>query len=102
MTNVMVGRRQMARMAGLGAGGAVLGGMSLHTHKAEAAAEQAELIRKADATIQEAQHDPQFGNAKELFQQAKAIMVVPQLVKGGFIFGGEGGNGILLARRGGG
>src|SRR5260370_7452414 len=27
-------------------------------------------------------------------------MVVPQLVKGGFFFGGEGGNGILLARHG--
>jgi lipid-binding SYLF domain-containing protein len=100
MTNVMVGRRHMARLAGLGAGAAVLGGMSLTSWEAEAAADQAELIRRADATIQEAQHDAQFGNSKELFQRAKAIMVVPQLVKGGFVFGGEGGNGILLARRG--
>jgi lipid-binding SYLF domain-containing protein len=100
MNNFAVGRRQIARIAGLGAGAAVFGGMSLTSLKAEAAAEQAELIRRSNATIEEAQHDAQFGNSAELFQRARAVMVVPQLVKAGFFFGGEGGNGVLLARRG--
>jgi len=100
MTNLTISRRRVARLAGHGAAVAALGGLALHTRSAQAAADQAELIRRANATMQEAQHDPQFGNSAELFQNAKAVMVVPQLVKGGFFFGGEGGNGILLARRG--
>jgi lipid-binding SYLF domain-containing protein len=88
----------MTRMAGLGAGVAAFGGMTLHTVAARAAAEQAELIRRANATMEGSMHDPQFGNSNELFQTCKAVMVVPQLVKGGFFFGGEGGNGVLLAR----
>jgi lipid-binding SYLF domain-containing protein len=100
MNDFLIGRRKMTRMAGLGAGAAVLGGMTLSSMKAEAAADQEELIRRANATIQEAQHDQQFGNSRQLFQTAKAVMVVPQLVKAGFFVGGEGGNGILLGRRG--
>jgi SH3 domain-containing YSC84-like protein 1 len=97
MRNPMINRRQMGRMVGLGAGAAVLGGMTLHSIAAQAAAEQAELIRRANISMQEAMHDPQFGNSHDLFQTAKAVMVVPELVKGGFFFGGEGGNGILMA-----
>lgn len=97
MNGFMVGRRQIAR---IGAGAAVFGGMSLSALKAQAAAEQAELIRRANATMEDAEHDPQFGNSRELFGRARAIMVVPQLVKAGFVFGGSGGNGILLARHG--
>ena len=100
MGDVTISRRHFARSAGVAAGAVVLSGTTLAAFKARAAAEQAELIRRADATMAEAQHDPQFGNAAELFQTAKAVFVVPQLVKGGFFVGGEGGNGILLARTG--
>jgi len=93
MENAALGRRQIARIAGA----AVFGGMTLGTVAAQAAAEQADLIRRANATMQDAMNDAQFGNAAQLFQRARAVLVVPQLVKGGFFFGGEGGNGILLA-----
>jgi lipid-binding SYLF domain-containing protein len=83
---------------GLGAGAAVFGGMTLSTVAAQAAAEQADLIRRANVVMDESMHDPEFGTAPQLFQTCKAVMVVPQLVKGGFFFGGEGGNGVLLAR----
>lgn len=54
------------------------------------------LLTRANATLEEARHDRQFGNSADLFKRARAIMVVPQLVKGGFFIGGEGGNGVLL------
>ena len=31
-------------------------------------------------------------------KSARAVMVIPQLIKGGFFVGGEGGNGVLLTR----
>lgn len=63
---------------------------------AMAATEQQALVERARATLDAARHDPQFGNAGDLFRRARAVMVVPQLVKGGFFVGGEGGNAVLL------
>jgi lipid-binding SYLF domain-containing protein len=37
-----------------------------------------------------------------MLRDAKAIYIVPKLIKGGFIFGAEGGDGVLLRRTGGG
>jgi lipid-binding SYLF domain-containing protein len=65
---------------------------------ARAATEQQELVARAHTTLESARHDPQFGSAADFFSRARAIMVVPQLVKGGFFIGGEGGNGVLLQR----
>jgi lipid-binding SYLF domain-containing protein len=56
------------------------------------------LLDQAHAVIEDAKHDPQFGNSPELLRQARAVMVVPELVKGGFFVGGEGGDGVLVSR----
>ncbi len=56
------------------------------------------LLDQARAVVVDAKHDPQFGNSGDLFRQARAVMVVPQLVKGGFFVGGEGGDGVLISR----
>ena len=37
-------------------------------------------------------------NIRELLHRARAILIVPSLVKGGFILGGQGGTGVLLVR----
>ena len=37
-------------------------------------------------------------NARSLLQRARGVMIIPALVKGGFIFGAEGGTGVLLSR----
>ena len=47
-------------------------------------------------------HDKAFGNARDLLRQAKAVFIVPKLIKGGFIVGGEGGNGVLMVHNRGG
>ncbi len=38
------------------------------------------------------------GLARDLIHKARAVLIVPQLVKAGFILGGEGGDGVLLTR----
>ncbi len=65
-----------------------------------AASEQQQLLDQSATTIAAMKSDPSFGNAKDLLLRARAVMVVPQLVKAGFFLGGEGGSGVLTARTG--
>ncbi len=67
---------------------------------AYAASEQQQLLEQAATTISAMKSDPSFGNSKELLGRARAVMVVPQLVKAGFFLGGEGGSGVLIAKSG--
>ncbi len=62
-----------------------------------AASEQA-LIDQARLVVNELKGNPHFDAFRELLGQSKAVVVVPELVKAGFIFGGEIGTGVLLAR----
>ncbi len=54
------------------------------------------LVQRATATIEDLRNDSSFGNSRELLGRARAVLVVPQLIKGGFIFGAEGGNGVMM------
>jgi lipid-binding SYLF domain-containing protein len=100
MENVVVGRRTLGSLLTLGSGVAVLGAVGIKSVLAAPTADQVELVRKSYGVLDEARHDSEFGNADQLFRTARGVMVVPQLVKGGFWVGGEGGNGILMARHG--
>jgi lipid-binding SYLF domain-containing protein len=64
------------------------------------AAEPTELLHDANITVEHLKHDPAFGTARAMLQNARAVFIVPHLVKGGFIFGAEGGQGVLLRRTG--
>ena len=66
------------------------------------AAGEASILAHASATVADLKHDPIFGNARATLRNARAVLIVPRLVKGGFIFGAEGGDGVLLARNRGG
>jgi lipid-binding SYLF domain-containing protein len=63
-----------------------------------AATEQQELVDRAKATIESLKSDPNFAQFRDLLDHAKAVVVMPQLYRGGFIVGAEGGAGVLLAR----
>jgi lipid-binding SYLF domain-containing protein len=69
---------------------------SLGSRPAFAGTDQTELLANAKTTLSEAMHDPQFGDAKDLFGRSRAVMIVPTLTKGGFFIGAEGGNGVLM------
>jgi lipid-binding SYLF domain-containing protein len=64
------------------------------------ASETGDLLRDANHTVDNLKHDPAFGTAAHMIQNARAVYIVPKLVKGGFIFGAEGGDGVLLRRNG--
>ena len=65
-----------------------------------AASDRVELLRDADVTVTNLKHDPSFNIARTAIQNARAVYIVPKLVMGGFIFGAEGGDGVLLVRNG--
>ena len=65
---------------------------------ARAAHPEQDLVDRARLTLDDVEHDPAFGNARDLLQHAQAVLIVPRLLKGGFFVGGEGGTGVLLTR----
>lgn len=67
---------------------------------AQAAGDKAQLLGNADRTVTHLKHDPAFATASRMLAGARAIYIVPKLVKGGFIFGAEGGEGVLVRRTG--
>ena len=62
--------------------------------------DQTDLLRRATRTAENMNRDPAFDAARGMLRHARAVLIVPSLVKGGFIFGAEGGNGVLVARTG--
>ena len=77
--------------AGLGLAAALFASPSL-------ASDETRLLAHASDTVDDLRHSPNFGNARRAMRHARAVLIVPALVKGGFIFGAEGGSGVLLAR----
>jgi len=55
-------------------------------------------MQKASQVLHEIMSTPDKGIPDEVMEHAKCIAVVPDLVKGGFIFGGEGGQGVATCR----
>jgi lipid-binding SYLF domain-containing protein len=55
-------------------------------------------LQMAGAVIHEIMAAPDKGIPAEVLEHAKCIAVVPHMVKGGFIFGAEGGRGVATCR----
>jgi SH3 domain-containing YSC84-like protein 1 len=56
------------------------------------------LIDQAENTLKNFMNDPDMKWFGRHLQEAKGVYIVPKLTKGAFIFGVEGGNGVVLAR----
>ncbi|HEY5048587.1 MAG TPA: lipid-binding SYLF domain-containing protein [Rhizomicrobium sp.] len=70
------------------------------TASVSARADEASLLANADSTVLAMRSDPTFGPSRDLLRTARAVLIVPGLLRGGFIFGAEGGDGVMLARTG--
>ena len=58
-----------------------------------------QTVEKAKLTVETFLSDQNFTQSYDGYlKEAKGFLIVPQLVKGGFIFGGSGGSGVLVAR----
>src|SRR5215471_13442918 len=56
------------------------------------------IIDQAETTLKNFLADPDMKWFSSHLQEAKGVYIVPKLVKGAFIFGLEGGNGVVLGR----
>jgi lipid-binding SYLF domain-containing protein len=63
------------------------------------ASEQQQLVDKSKMTIEGFVADSSAGPAIRDFKStAKALFIIPQFLRGAFVFGGAGGSGVLLVR----
>jgi lipid-binding SYLF domain-containing protein len=68
---------------------------------ASAQSEEQKLVNKADATLSNFLRDPDMTWLQQNIGRAKAVLIAPEIVKAGFIFGGSGGRAVLIAKEGG-
>ena len=67
---------------------------------AQAQNEQQVLVNQAETTLTNFIRDPEMKWLQQNIGRSKAILITPQIVKAGFIFGGSGGRALLVARDG--
>ena len=48
--------------------------------------------------VQSLRSNPNYTEVDDLLKDAKAVFIVPQLLKAAFFFGGEGGDGVIMSR----
>jgi lipid-binding SYLF domain-containing protein len=66
--------------------------------RAQGAPDAQATVDHALGTLQDLRRDKEFGTARSLMHQARAVMIAPRIFKAGFFVGGEGGDAVLLAR----
>src|SRR6478672_12607326 len=69
--------------------------------KSMSSAEPDKLVSDAQVTLSNFVRDPDQTWIQANLDRAKAILIAPQIVKAGFIFGGSGGRAVLVAREAG-
>lgn len=79
----------------------VAGMATCFTATAAAQNEQQVLVNQAQTTLSNFMRDPEMKWLQQNIGRAKAILIAPEIVKAGFIVGGSGGRGVLVARNGG-
>ncbi|MFI5021895.1 MAG: lipid-binding SYLF domain-containing protein [Alphaproteobacteria bacterium] len=56
------------------------------------------LVEKARLTFLDLYNDPNYTQLKRHMKLAKAVLIVPNQLKGAFIVGAQGGSGVLIAK----
>lgn len=56
------------------------------------------LVDKAAVVVRGMRQSPDFRHIDVYLRNAKGVLILPSVIKAGLIYGGQGGNGVLLAR----
>jgi lipid-binding SYLF domain-containing protein len=56
------------------------------------------IVDKSRVTLSGFIRDKDYGWLRENIKKAKGVLIYPQVLKAGFVFGGSGGTGVLLTR----
>ena len=66
---------------------------------AAAAAKAKDLVIDSQQALESMSTDKNIGKyVKKYLKKAKGVLIVPQMIKGAFMIGGEGGSGVMLVR----
>lgn len=65
---------------------------------AQGQADQRNLVTDATVTLANFLNDPDMTWLNRNIKQAKAVLIAPEVAKAGFILGGSGGRGVVVAR----
>jgi len=76
----------------------VLGLCNLSWAQGEGHRDSVERLSKAAIVLEEIMNTPDKGIPQEVFEKAKCIAVVPNMVKAAFVFGGKHGRGVATCR----
>jgi lipid-binding SYLF domain-containing protein len=57
-----------------------------------------ELVEESRFSIERMLADPSLSELRPYVEKARGVLIIPELVKGGFILGAEAGSGVLLVR----
>ena len=79
--------------------GAAAGLLGPHVPVAHALTFEEETVERARLTVLELVGDPDFNILPPTLARARGVLIFPELYRGGFLVGGEGGIGVFLVRR---
>jgi len=65
---------------------------------AEKGAAQQAIVERAAAAFARMKKNPRFSAMTPYLEKARAVLIFPRVVKASLIFGGEGGNGVMVVR----
>ena len=77
---------------------AAVASLALFAPAAQAQSEQQKLIADAEKVLSNFLRDPDMGWLQQNISRSKALMISPEILKAGFIFGGSGGRALVVAR----
>jgi lipid-binding SYLF domain-containing protein len=75
-----------------------IGSIAMAQKKGDEIKASVEHVNKASKVLNEIMRAEDKAIPQDLLQRAKAIAVFPGTIKAGFIFGGQGGNGVVVRR----
>jgi lipid-binding SYLF domain-containing protein len=86
--------QHIARFAALG----VVAALAACGTTPETRRDTTQQVRAAQATLANFQNDPEMSWFRDNVKKARAVLISPRITRAGFVFGGSGGEALVLAR----